>query len=308
MKKTPNIPTQLKHVDVTKILRQRGTYLKQKQNEALKELSKQMLKSQQSKKAKAEPVEKPRSAQFTNEQINSYWEKQIRVVEVVEQQFENKLRQYIRKIGDAYLKEINDQVKGAKSLAKFAKKDFFSDHKDDFFTEAKIDFEPILESVATIAGNNANDFIGVDTPYIPYNYREKIAENVHKFTKSMLDTDRQVLTDILNEAIKEGKNIADIVSSIEKVFEEYSKSQAARIAQTEIIRTSNQAAVDAYKQSGIVEGKQWVTFGAEDDCSQYDGEIVTLSDNFYKGGNEFQDGDPPLHPNCKCVVIPVVAD
>ena len=83
--------------------------------------------------------------------------------------------------------------------------------------------------------------------------------------------------------------------------------QAERIARTEVIRASNQASLDAYIQSGVVEGKQWITFGATDECEQYDGKIeYDLEGKFYSSDNEFQDGDPPLHPNCRCVLVPIV--
>ena len=38
-----------------------------------------------------------------------------------------------------------------------------------------------------------------------------------------------------------------------------------------------------------------------------DGDVIALdAPGFYEVDNEFQDGDPPLHPNCKCELIPVL--
>jgi uncharacterized protein with gpF-like domain len=31
-----------------------------------------------------------------------------------------------------------------------------------------------------------------------------------------------------------------------------------------------------------------------------------LKGDFYAKGNEFENGDPPLHPNCRCVLLPVL--
>jgi SPP1 gp7 family putative phage head morphogenesis protein len=299
-------PAGLKHIDVQMILRKRGTFLKLKQNKELKEAIKPML--EKNKKVKATEPAPRKYASFTDDVVMEYCEKQLHLVDVVEAQFENKVRQFIEKVGKDFLQHLDHEVKGQKSFAKFVKKDFFGDNEDDLLTQATADFMPLLESVAVISGNNANKLINLNTPYLPFNYRKQIADNVEKFTKSMLDTDRNHLTTIITNGLQDGKTVSEIRSQIEADFGQYSKMQSTRIAQTEIIRTSNQAALDAYEQSGVVEGKQWVTFGANDECEAYDGQIVTLSGNFYSGDNDFQDGDPPLHPNCKCVVIPIVTD
>jgi SPP1 gp7 family putative phage head morphogenesis protein len=122
----------------------------------------------------------------------------------------------------------------------------------------------------------------------------------------MLDTDREHLTNIITHGLEDGKSVPEIRKEIETTFDQYSRNQAQRITRTEVIRVSNQSALDAYERSGIVEGKQWVTFGAIDECAAYDGEIETLDGKFYSDTTEFKDGDPPLHPNCKCVLVPIV--
>lgn len=302
--KSTDIPPGLKSIDVKAVLRERGVFLKQKQNKALKEAAVPIVKEMRKKKVKAE--EPRRSANYTNEQINEYWQKQIHIVEVVEQHFENKLNQFIQRVGQDFLKHFDEEVKTRKSFVKFVKKDYFSDNEDDLLNQASVDFEPLLASVAVMAGNHANQLIGLNDPYLPFNYKATIAKNVAKFTKSMLDTDRDHLTLIISNGLTEGKPATDIRNQIEADFNDYSKNQAKRISNTEVLRTSNQAALDAFEQSGVVEGKQWVAFGSDDECANYDGQIVTLSDSFYGSDDEFQDGDPPLHPNCKCVIIPIV--
>jgi hypothetical protein len=74
------------------------------------------------------------------------------------------------------------------------------------------------------------------------------------------------------------------------------------IARTEILRASSEGRNQAWQQ-GIAEGyispdsmKQWsVEFDACEICSPLDGETVGIS-------AEFPDGDPPLHPNCRCTL------
>lgn len=303
--KNTDIPASLKTIDVKSVLRKRGIYLEQKMNarykEAAKEVAREILKSKKKQ-------EKRRHTQFTNEQINAYWEKQIHMVDVIEGHFENKLKQFIGKIQKDFLSHLESEVESKKSLKKIKVKDFFDESEDDLLVQAQIDFTPLLDSLATLAGQEAMKLTGSDQVYIPFQYKETIKKNVDKFTRSMFETDRDKLISMLDDGIAHGSSIPEIRSAIESEFPEYTKNQATKITRTEVIRVSNQASLDAYEQSGVVEGKQWLTAGAVDECAQYEGQIVTLSDSFYGSDNEFQDGDPPLHPNCRCVILPIVID
>ena len=99
------------------------------------------------------------------------------------------------------------------------------------------------------------------------------------------------------------------------------------IARTETIRSSNAGAVMSYEKAGITE-KQWFT--AEDGmvcvyCAEMHGKVVGVSDNYWNLGDtmtvERQDkppasmtlsyenvAAPPLHPNCRCTILPVVVE
>src|SRR5665213_3523040 len=102
--------------------------------------------------------------------------------------------------------------------------------------------------------------------------------------------------------------MTEIRNAITADFDNISKSQAMRITRTEVARTSIQASKDAWAQSGLVDGNQWVVMEGGDECDDYDGQIEALDGNFYPDTTEFADGDPPLHPNCKCQLIPILLD
>lgn len=308
MRKPNEIPASLKTIDVKAILRRRGVYMALNQNKVLKEaaipMARQLLKSKKVKK-----VEPPRHAQFTNEVVMAYWEKQIHLVDIIEQKFDNKLRQFIVKVADGFLKHLDQEISNRKNFDIGKSKDYFDDTEDDWQVEAQLDFTPLLLNEAVLAGQEAYKLIGHDGVYLPDRFKDKIAGNVRKFTGSMLDTDRQTLINIITHGLEAGKSVPEIRNQIETDFKNnYSKMQAERITRTEVLRVSNQASLDAFEQSGVVEGKQWLTAGAVDECAQYEGQIVTLSDSFYGSDNEFQDGDPPLHPNCRCVILPVIVN
>jgi SPP1 gp7 family putative phage head morphogenesis protein len=303
------IPDSLKGVDIKALLRKRGIYKKRNAYAAVKEAALPIARQIVKGRKKAPYVAPPnRHAQFTNERLQDYWEKQIHVVEVVELKFEKKVEQFIQHVEKGFLSRLDAEVGNRKEFVKFVQKDYFSDEEDDLLVQAQIDFAPLLENIAVLAGQEANKLIGVSEPYLPFEYRDQIRQNVAAFTKSMLDTDRDALTSLITNGLQDGKSIPEIRSSIESTFSDYSKNQAQRISRTEVLRASNQASLDAYKQSGVVEGKQWLTAGATDECADYEGQIESLDDNFYSDTDQFADGDPPLHPNCRCVLVPVLVD
>lgn len=299
MRQKNNIPPSLQNIDLDAILRKRGIYTKLRMNkeakENLKPIAKQMLK----KKVKA--AEPRRHAQFTNEVILAYWEKQIRIVDILEKKFELKVEQFINKVVDGFLEKIDHELP-----TKAVKKGYFDENEEELLVQAQLDFTPLLLQQAVLSGQEANRLIGTDDVYIPQQMRETIGTNVNRFTRSMLDTDREKLINTLNDGLKEGWSVPEIRKRIQDDFDEYSKMQSERITRTEVLRVSNQAALDAYEQSGVVEGKQWLTAGAVDECAQYEGQIETLNGKFYGDTDQFKDGDPPLHPNCRCVVLPVL--
>jgi SPP1 gp7 family putative phage head morphogenesis protein len=311
MKRKPTeVPASLKGLNIEAVLRKRGIYLKQRTNQETKRqllpVAEKILKT--GKKTKKETPKPQKYAHFSDEVAQAYWQKQIRIVDVIEAKFEKKVEQFVNKIVSEFLKHLDTEVNNKKSMKKFKAKDYFDELEEDLLVQAGLDFTPLLTDQAVLAGQEAYKLIGVDDIYLPDKLRGKIERNVAKFTQSMLDTDRDTLVNIISNGLKDGKSVPEIRSAIETSFDSISKNQAQRITRTEVLRVSNQASLDAYEQSGVVEGKQWLTAGAVDECEQYDGQIVTLSKNFYSSDSEFQDGDPPLHPNCRCVILPVLSE
>jgi SPP1 gp7 family putative phage head morphogenesis protein len=270
-------------------------------------LAKEMLKSKKPKKVKTKAEVQTYSG-FTNEEAQAYWEKQIHIVEVIEKKFELKVQQFVMEVVNGYLAHLESEIATTKKLAKFNTKDYFDDNTDEYLTSAQLDFTPLLIDQAVLAGAEAYKLIGSKDIYLPYKLRDTIASNVEKFTGSMLDTDRQKLIDMVASGIESGQSIPEIRGAIQTSFADYSKMQAERVTRTEVLRASTQATLDAYEQSGVVEGKQWLTAGADDECADYEGQVEALDGNFYPDTDEFADGDPPLHPNCRCVLLPVLLD
>ncbi len=151
-----------------------------------------------------------------------------------------------------------------------------------------------------------------------------LSEYSMKFAKVINDETESMLRGRLSEGIQEGESIADLTDRVQEVFKGMESWRAERIARTETIRATNRAADMSYKMSGVVSKKEWIT--AQDErlcefCAAMDGTVVEVGENFLDEEDDFEGDDggemtvsyedvngPPLHPNCRCCLVPVIEE
>lgn len=332
------VPQSIKHIEgYRSMLRRKGIYLKLRQNkdlaEAFKPIAEKIILAHRSagkhitaeqavafalKKVKdnsEDDYTPPQHTKFTADEIMEYRNKTLHDIDTVSKHFDLAVQKFLTyvngKVADTLESNIeaqkSDKAK-SKAFKEFKTKDVFEDNENDFQAQAQLDFTPLLENLGVIAGQDAYKMVGVNDPYLASkSIKALISKNVDRFTKSMLATDKDHIVDIITAGIESGSSIVDIRNQLTgDDMLSFSKMQSTRITRTEVLRASTQSATDAWKQSGVVEGKQWITAGATDECADYEGQIETLSKDFYSDDSEFLDGDPPLHPNCRCTLIPIV--
>jgi SPP1 gp7 family putative phage head morphogenesis protein len=114
------------------------------------------------------------------------------------------------------------------------------------------------------------------------------------------DNTRDMLQSAVVDAIEQGMGSRELAERISESLG-FSEARAETISRTELIRASNAAALDAYKASGVVDGKSWLTAGddlVEEDCEMNEADgVIPLDDDFSSG-----DSAPPSHPNCRCAL------
>lgn len=297
-----NLPKGLKYVNVKSHLRRTDFIHKAEQGREIYKASLKTAKAiLENKKRKNVPVDtKPRHEQFTDEQVLAYWEKQITVTEMIELRFLQACETFIYELEQEAVGNMQTALK-----TKAAKNDLID--KDNAKNKAEALFRPLLVEALISAGNQANNLIDVDAPFILTSALDKyVRTQVSKFAGSVVDTDEERMAKIIVDGIKEGRSIPQIEKEMRDTFELLRKMQSERITRTEVLRATNHASVVAFEDSGVVVAKQWLTAGATDECAKYEGMVVELRDGFYKSEGEFQDGNPPIHPNCRCVVLPIV--
>lgn len=302
--KKQGIPAGLAHLDLDQLLRSRKIFSQQRMNREFKEAAKPAIR--QLLKSKVVKIAPRLHAQFSNEQVNTYYAKQIHTVEVLEGRFKQAILSLLERVQSQALHNLDNEIKSIRGLKRFmVNKELFD--TEELKVAAQLDLTPILMQELILAGQEAYRLIDSEDTYIPHKAADVVSQYVDKFAQSMLETDRKILTDIIADGIEQGRSIPQIRQSIQTGFGEYSKMQAERIARTEVLRVSNLAAEDAFMQSGVVEAKQWlVAPGADAECLPYNGKIIKLGGDFYDPENEFEDGNPPRHPNCRCILVPIV--
>ena len=143
-----------------------------------------------------------------------------------------------------------------------------------------------------------------------HNKSLKFAQQITQDTEDML---RQQLEDA-NEA---GEDLDQIMRRIADVFDISATGyRAERIARTETISAANAGAIEGYRQTGLVQKKEWIA--ADDERTREwhaaaDGQTVGLDEPFIVEGEALDfPGDPNGSPeniiNCRCTVVPVIEE
>lgn len=142
-----------------------------------------------------------------------------------------------------------------------------------------------------------------------------------RFPAGVVGTSEEIIRATINEGLELGENIVKLRKRVEeRLGSTYIKNRAEMIARSETIYASNAGAELGYMQSGVVEGKKWLTAIDErtcDLCLDMDGRTALLQTSFdidslkadYGWKFDYTEGEmphPPLHPRCRCTIIPIV--
>ena len=178
----------------------------------------------------------------------------------------------------------------------------------------------LMTEAAKLALDLADD---TDTEFlIDERVKEYIRDRIERLADLMNTATISLLEESIADGIKEGESLAKLKQRVRDIYTEASEIRAERIARTESLAASNEGALEAYRQSPLVNAKEWsANPGACEFCAKLDGKVVGLNEDFAAKGTKvpgeeegelvvsYEDiGHPPLHPNCRCALLPVVAE
>ena len=113
-------------------------------------------------------------------------------------------------------------------------------------------------------------------------------------------------------ALDNGESIREMQVRVEKIFNFNDAVRSERIARTESLSASNRGALEAYRQSGVVESKTWLATRDDrtrDAHADANGQTVPLDVPFLVMGESVMapgEGSAANSVSCRCTIIPVL--
>jgi HK97 family phage portal protein len=172
--------------------------------------------------------------------------------------------------------------------------------------------------------------IGIDATFVDFRNPDVIhfiEQTEIRLADSVSATTINSLRPQLAEAMEQGASASDIADLlVDDPSNLFSPERAMMIARTEAARAYVQGELEGWRQSGRVEGRKWLL--APQACEfcrsvakMYEGAVTPLDQPFLRQGMSLPGVDggimkisygdvfgPPLHPNCRCDLIPIVKE
>lgn len=177
---------------------------------------------------------------------------------------------------------------------------------------------PLLEDLINQAGNGALAEVGASALFNVADPRVSAFLAQKELTLAGINgTTLELLQTIIADAAGEGVSVGEIGRRIRDQYKDMTRWRSETIARTEAVSGNNFAAIEGYKQSGVVEKKEWlVAAGAAHPRHELtpglDGQIVPIDSMFDVNGFAMPTpgvGGPPEEViNCRCTVLPVIGD
>ena len=184
---------------------------------------------------------------------------------------------------------------------------------------------PMAEATAS-GGQFGLAEVGVDTAFDVFNPRvASFAESyAQQFASEATRASLLRVRTVIARGLEQGESVQSIADEIAKDYA-FSPERATVVARTESARAFVEGERLGWQESNVVRGKQWMlAAGAcpfcEETAKRGTAKVYNLDEPFWKmgdtittGGGSFtvRYGDvqgAPLHPNCRCDIIPVLIE
>ena len=139
----------------------------------------------------------------------------------------------------------------------------------------------------------------VDTALNIKNFEKYLAKvNADSYFKTFNKETIVNLGTALSDSIELGLDAQSAAVMISKHVA--SPSRALTIAITEQNRAMSFSTIERYKEAGL-QKMEWAVSDPCDICAKNDGQVIQIGQTFASG-----DQQPPAHPHCRCVLLPVI--
>lgn len=216
---------------------------------------------------------------------------------------------------DAYIEEAkkNDKAFDLKDYKSFVKTKAMSD-----------DMKKLLMAMVSLEGNETIALIGSGAFVLDDADLQEELERIYTMRDESWDqTTKDQLLKTAKQGIEDGLSATELDDALNAVFTLRAGQGAYLLAHDIVYTMSNAASNSAMIQSKVVTKKVWVAVGDEKTCGQCGTmnqpprNIIDVKEVFLKDGEEYTGTDgktysasfgkvgyPPLHPSCRCAVLP----
>lgn len=231
---------------------------------------------------------------YSDDEAEVYWKAYVTRSETYEKQLITTLNEIFGKTKE----QITAKIQAGEKNALIDKRDIQEGYKlkatpilTECFNKAVKAGKQLIEPVNP--HKDAPELINVLNPQAVEWLKTRITWAAEQIGESL----SKDLASALTEGFTQGESIDQLSKRVLEFFDDPVRAQ--RIARTETISASSQGAIEGYKESGVVQKVQFYTSLDErtcEYCMEYHNKIYLIGDQM----------PIPLHPNCRCVYLPVI--
>lgn len=176
---------------------------------------------------------------------------------------------------------------------------------------------PVIGRVIADAGQTALDEVtaGVSFDVNDPRVGRFLERRAQRFAVRVNDTTWELLKAALQEGLDAGEGTDELAKRVRAVMGERIRSADEVIARTEVVSVYNQATEEGWRQSGVVQAKEWISAldpRTRETHVEAHGQVVSLDADFVVGGSR---GPSPGNIeaasesiNCRCSLLAVLTE
>jgi HK97 family phage portal protein len=242
------------------------------------------------------------------------WSSHVRRVTKEEEQFIGVVQSVMRRQRQSVIAKLKQNQERMRTIQEAADDPF---DLARWIREYRVAVRPVYSDVIGRVGQDAIDGVGIGRSFDVLDPRvvQAVEGRAQFFATKVNETTYKLLQDELRQAIVDGEDVRKTTARVESVMAGRIASTAETIARTEVgaIVTAGQS--EGWRQSGVVEGKQWLA--ALDNRTrrthiEAHNSVVALDENFTVGAatgpGPCQMSSASESANCRCSLIPVLGE
>lgn len=231
--------------------------------------------------------------------------------------YERRYKTVVRSFIDKQLDQVLDDLGAKKSLKSMMDGNLNASKQAKELTDLSIGvFIDLLQEQGDLAIKFAG---GTEKFVITQDAKDYVRQSLEQ---AHLSYNEDIIASIgraVSEGLAENESLQQIGKRVTAQYEGIKGYKMNRLVRTETLKSSNEATLYGYQQLGISEKEWFNNPGACDYCKSVEDMGATgIQDVFIEKGESLTDSEgnervfdyesvehPPLHPNCRCVLIPV---